>query len=62
MLIFIILCVALAVIGIAWLFRKAQNRQSHTPDKKLTDALQILKMQGKNSVSRQQEKDKQNGR
>jgi hypothetical protein len=62
LLILIILCVALAVIGIAWLFQRAQNRQIPTPEKNLTDALQMLKTQGKNAVSRQQEKDKQNGR
>ena len=62
MIIFVILCVLLAVICIVWLYQRAQGREKGKPDEKLTDALQKLKEQGKCTMLQHQKKDDQDGK
>ena len=56
--IFLILCAALAVFGIVWLYQLAQGKVRRTPDPNVTDALQRLKQQGAAAASKLRKKDK----
>ena len=62
MLTFLIICIAFAVLAGIWLYQKAQGRERPKPDKKLTDALEMLKQQGKNASLRMRKKDEKNGK
>ncbi len=58
MIVFLILCAAIAVVGVVWLYQIAQGRTRRAPDQKLTNALQRLKEQGRAAASKLQKKDK----
>ena len=56
--VFLILCTVFAVAGIVWLYRIAQGKERRAPDKRLTDALQKLKEQGRAAAGKHHNKDR----
>ena len=62
MLAFLMLCVGIVVATGIWLYQKAQGRERPKPNKKLTDALERLKQQGKSASLGIRKKDEKNGK
>jgi hypothetical protein len=62
MIAFVMVCVGFSVVAGIWLYQKAQGRERPKADKKLTDALESLKRQGKNASLETRKKDEQNGK
>ena len=62
MIAFVVLCALFVVIGVIWLWQKAQGKEHSASDKKLTDALKNLKSQGEDAARMYRNKDNENGK